>query len=207
MVPRARDVLLVLLAGAAGSVDALSYLRLGNVFTANMTGNAVLLGIAVGEREGARVLRSVLALGGFALGVLAGAALCGRGDRPEGRWSPRVTLAIGIELLVLLGFAAGWAIAGAPGSARRCWLGGPCSRRWCRSYWSPRWSQPPDRPPCTRRRSTLDQGAGIWGTQRGPADDRCDLNSNSSWLDRLASPAAAYITGQHLWIGGGWSAQ
>jgi len=94
--------LLALLAGTAGCIDALSYLRLGNVFTANMTGNAVLLGIATGQQVAARALHSVAALAGFALGVLAGAALCGRHQGSEaGGWPPRVTLALGVELVVL----------------------------------------------------------------------------------------------------------
>jgi uncharacterized membrane protein YoaK (UPF0700 family) len=111
--PSARDAMLALLAGAAGCIDALSYLRLGNVFTANMTGNAVLLGIAAGQQAAARALHSVAALAGFVLGVLAGAALCGRHKRSEaGRWPPRVTLALAVELVALLALAAGWALAG-----------------------------------------------------------------------------------------------
>src|SRR6266540_2006600 len=93
--PRARDLLLALLAGTAGCIDALSYLRLGNVFTANMTGNAVLLGIATGQQVAARALHSVAALAGFVLGVLAGATLCGRRHGSEAGWPPRVTLALG----------------------------------------------------------------------------------------------------------------
>ena len=44
-----RDLLLLGLTWAAGFVDAVSYLGLGNVFTANMTGNTMLLGIALVE--------------------------------------------------------------------------------------------------------------------------------------------------------------
>lgn len=112
MLPRARDLLLALLAGTAGCIDALSYLRLGNVFTANMTGNAVLLGIATGQHVAARALHSVAALAGFVLGVLAGATLCGRRHGSEAGWPPRVTLAFAVELVVLLALAGGWALAG-----------------------------------------------------------------------------------------------
>jgi uncharacterized membrane protein YoaK (UPF0700 family) len=109
----ARDALLALLAGAAGCIDALTYLRLGNVFTANMTGNAVLLGIAAGQQEAARVLHSVVALAGFVLGVVAGAVLCGRRELSEtSRWPPRVTLALAVELVALLTVAVGWGLAG-----------------------------------------------------------------------------------------------
>ena len=42
---KTKTSLLLTLAFAAGYVDALGYLGLGGVFTANMTGNTVLLGI------------------------------------------------------------------------------------------------------------------------------------------------------------------
>jgi uncharacterized membrane protein YoaK (UPF0700 family) len=114
VLPPARDGLLVLLAGAAGCIDALCYLRLGNVFTANMTGNAVLLGIATGQQVGARALHSAVALAGFVLGVLAGAELCGRHRGSQtGGWPLGVTLALGVELVLLGALAVGWALAGA----------------------------------------------------------------------------------------------
>ena len=114
VLPPAGDGLLVLLAGAAGCIDALCYLRLGNVFTANMTGNAVLLGIATGQQVGARALHSAVALAGFVLGVLAGAELCGRHRGSQtGGWPLGVTLALGVELVLLGALAVGWALAGA----------------------------------------------------------------------------------------------
>ena len=58
---RRRDFLLVALTFAAGSVDAVALLRL-DVFTAVMTGNIVLLGLAVGQGAFANALRSVIAL-------------------------------------------------------------------------------------------------------------------------------------------------
>ena len=65
-----RNKLLLLLTCAAGYVDAVSYLQLGHVFTANMTGNTVLLGLSLIERNAPAAVRSGLAVGGF----LAGAA-------------------------------------------------------------------------------------------------------------------------------------
>jgi uncharacterized membrane protein YoaK (UPF0700 family) len=53
-----RNVLVLLLACVAGSVDAVSYMSLGHVFTANMTGNTVLLGLALGQAESQAVARS-----------------------------------------------------------------------------------------------------------------------------------------------------
>jgi uncharacterized membrane protein YoaK (UPF0700 family) len=114
--PRVYNLLLALLACAAGAVDALSFLRLGDVFTANMTGNAVLLGIAAGQRESARVLHSLAALAGFTLGVLAGAVVSGRPERSEGdTWPRRVVLTLGIELVIMVAFSLGWMVtAGEP---------------------------------------------------------------------------------------------
>jgi uncharacterized membrane protein YoaK (UPF0700 family) len=57
-----------------GIVDAVSFLALGRVFTANMTGNVVLLGFAVAGAAELSVTRSVAAL----LAFLVGAAVGGR---------------------------------------------------------------------------------------------------------------------------------
>jgi uncharacterized membrane protein YoaK (UPF0700 family) len=69
---------ILLLTWVAGTVDAIGYLSLGHVFTANMTGNAVLLGLAVGQAQVAAAFRSLFALAGFALGVTVGAILAHR---------------------------------------------------------------------------------------------------------------------------------
>jgi uncharacterized membrane protein YoaK (UPF0700 family) len=68
----------LLLTWVAGTIDAIGYLALGHVFTANMTGNAVLLGIAVGQGQGLAAIRSLVALIGFVSGVAAGAVLAHR---------------------------------------------------------------------------------------------------------------------------------
>jgi uncharacterized membrane protein YoaK (UPF0700 family) len=44
-----RSGLVVLLTIASGFSDALGYVALGHVFTANMTGNSILLGLAMGQ--------------------------------------------------------------------------------------------------------------------------------------------------------------
>src|ERR1700682_5622085 len=55
-----------------GMVDAVSILALGHVFTANMTGNVVFLGFAIGGAAGFSVSRSLMALICFAVGALLG---------------------------------------------------------------------------------------------------------------------------------------
>jgi uncharacterized membrane protein YoaK (UPF0700 family) len=64
-----QNALLLSLAGAAGCIDALSYLGLGQVFTANMTGNTVLLGVALCRARWWAVARSGAALVGFLTGL------------------------------------------------------------------------------------------------------------------------------------------
>jgi uncharacterized membrane protein YoaK (UPF0700 family) len=85
---------LIPLALAAGCVDAVSYLRLGEVFTANMTGNTVLMGIALAQGHGAAFARSATALGGFCAGVAAG------------RLPRRAVPGLAGEAALLLGLAA-----------------------------------------------------------------------------------------------------
>jgi uncharacterized membrane protein YoaK (UPF0700 family) len=112
-----RDAMLVLLSLAAGCVDAVSYLGLNNVFTANMTGNTVLLGLAIGQAKPQAALRSGVALAGFVVGVAAGAAIVERG-REDVAWPSVVTAALALECVVLVAFAVGWRLAGAlPGEA------------------------------------------------------------------------------------------
>jgi uncharacterized membrane protein YoaK (UPF0700 family) len=59
----------------SGVVDAVSFLGLGHVFTANMTGNVVLVGFAAAGAPGFSVAASLTALASFALGSVAGGRL------------------------------------------------------------------------------------------------------------------------------------
>ncbi|MGW5402042.1 YoaK family protein [Streptomyces sp. NPDC003952] len=66
--------LLIVLTFVSGVVDAVSYLGLGHVFVANMTGNVVFLGFAIAGDRSLSAPDSLLAVGAF----LAGAAATGR---------------------------------------------------------------------------------------------------------------------------------
>jgi uncharacterized membrane protein YoaK (UPF0700 family) len=68
---------LTILTVVSGVVDAVSYLGLGRVFTANMTGNVVVLGFAAAGAAGFSVTATLTSIGGF----LVGAALAGRVGR------------------------------------------------------------------------------------------------------------------------------
>lgn len=54
--------LLLLLTVVTGLVDAASYLKLGHVFVANMTGNVVFLGFAIAGASGLSIWASLVAL-------------------------------------------------------------------------------------------------------------------------------------------------
>jgi uncharacterized membrane protein YoaK (UPF0700 family) len=66
---------LVALTFTTGLIDAASYIGLGRVFVANMTGNVVFLGFAAAGVPGLSVTRSLLSLLGFLLGATAGGKL------------------------------------------------------------------------------------------------------------------------------------
>jgi len=97
--------LVLLLTGAAGYVDAISYLALGRVFTANMTGNTVLFGLALVQADGGAIVRTALALGAFVAGTALGAWLVHRSGEPE-HWPRGVTIALGVECVLLAALAA-----------------------------------------------------------------------------------------------------
>jgi len=106
-----RNMLLLLLACAAGAIDAISYLGLGRVFTANMTGNTVLLGLALVQADHQEVLRASLALIGFFGGGVLGARIVEKGPS-AGLWPRTVTVALALEWGFLVVFAVGWLYTG-----------------------------------------------------------------------------------------------
>src|SRR5579862_4031154 len=65
-------VVLLVMTAATGIVDAVSYLGLGHIFTANMTGNIVMMGFSLGGAYGISFSRSVIALLCFMLGSVMG---------------------------------------------------------------------------------------------------------------------------------------
>jgi len=61
-----------------GLVDAVSFLSLGRVFTANMTGNIVLLAFATANVPGLSIARSLTALLAFLVGAVLGGRVMAR---------------------------------------------------------------------------------------------------------------------------------
>ena len=66
---------MLVLTVVTGLVDAVSYLKLGHVFVANMTGNFVFLGFAIAGAHGLSAPASLFAIGLFLVGGFVGGRL------------------------------------------------------------------------------------------------------------------------------------
>jgi uncharacterized membrane protein YoaK (UPF0700 family) len=95
---------LLALTFSTGTVDAVSYLGLGHVFTANMTGNIVLLGFGIAGAGGLPVVAPLVSLGAFMVGAGAGGALARRvQNRHPGQ---ELAYALVLEAALLAGASA-----------------------------------------------------------------------------------------------------
>jgi uncharacterized membrane protein YoaK (UPF0700 family) len=117
---------LSLLTLVTGLVDAACYLGLGRVFTANMTGNVVLLAFGAAGAQGLPVLAPTVSLVVFLVGATGGGRLASRLVGPGGAQIPapvrRRWVMIALLLEVLLVAVAGVVAVGLPvdgGGARR----------------------------------------------------------------------------------------
>jgi uncharacterized membrane protein YoaK (UPF0700 family) len=117
---------LSLLTLVTGLVDAACYLGLGRVFTANMTGNVVLLAFGATGAQGLPVLAPTVSLVVFLVGAAAGGRLASSLVGPAGAEVPApvrrrwVTITLLLELLLVA--VAGVVALGLPvggGGARR----------------------------------------------------------------------------------------
>jgi uncharacterized membrane protein YoaK (UPF0700 family) len=107
-------VALLLLTVATGLVDAVSYLALGHVFVANMTGNVVFLGFGLAPRSGLSASASLVAIAGFLAGSLLGGRAGRHLHRRPRRWLGGV---FGLQAAVMA-LAAGLTGAGTLGGTR-----------------------------------------------------------------------------------------
>ena len=122
---RVRHWLLAALTVSSGAVDAISFLALGKIFTAFMTGNVAFLGMGIAGHPGAPRIVSVLAsMAGFAGGVYLATKITKRSSQSaahEGEqatgvvWTRLTTFALGVSLLPHLCFLMIWfAASGRP---------------------------------------------------------------------------------------------
>jgi uncharacterized membrane protein YoaK (UPF0700 family) len=97
-----------------GLVDAFSYLALGHVFVANMTGNVVFLGFALAGAPGFSIAASAVALVAFALGALLGGRLGARYREHRGRLhsSAAAVQAVFLVAAVIFAVLSGSPVAG-----------------------------------------------------------------------------------------------
>jgi hypothetical protein len=100
---------LLVLTFTTGLVDAVSFLGLGRVFTANMTGNIIFLGFGIAGSGGLPVLAPLISLASFLLGAGAGGVLA---ERIGHRHREHVARALAIEVSLL-------AVAARPGGGGR----------------------------------------------------------------------------------------
>lgn len=77
--------LLLVLTMITGLVDAVSYLQLGHVFVANMTGNVVFLGFAAAGATDFSIPASLVAIAAFLAGALVGGRLASSRGHHRGR--------------------------------------------------------------------------------------------------------------------------
>jgi Protein of unknown function (DUF1275) len=106
-------VLAVVLTLGTGATDVASFTRLGGVFASVMTGNLVLLGLAVGRLSGALAMRAVVTCAGYMAGVAAGARMVPAGQAPAAPWRQALRAALPVEFVLLAGFTVGWELTGA----------------------------------------------------------------------------------------------
>lgn len=106
-----RDLLLVALAVSSGAVDAITWIVLGKVFAAFMTGNLAFLGFAIGGQGGLLVGRTAAALAAFGVGAAVGSRLV-RSATLDARGPSRVTVAVGVVMVVQAVFLVLWLVVG-----------------------------------------------------------------------------------------------
>jgi uncharacterized membrane protein YoaK (UPF0700 family) len=103
--PHRRGIALVLLSFTAGTMDAIAFLALGEVFTSAMSGNTILFGLALGQGHLAAASRSMAAFAGYVFGVAGAAVTLKAPDHGIRR-------TLGLELLLLVVFAGWWTVRG-----------------------------------------------------------------------------------------------
>jgi uncharacterized membrane protein YoaK (UPF0700 family) len=104
---RVRDLLLNALTVSSGAVDAISFLALGKVFSAFMTGNIAFLGLRVAGASAPGAVAIVVSMVSFAAGVYLSTRIV-KPSEASGIWPGRVTVALGVSLIAHGVFLAVW---------------------------------------------------------------------------------------------------
>ncbi|GDY29950.1 YoaK family protein [Gandjariella thermophila] len=113
-------VVMLTLTAVAGVVDGVSYVGLDRVFTANMTGNVVLLGFGIGGYRGSSTPGTAVALASFLAGALLGGQVAHRIRRAAPGYHQRLFGAgLGVEAGLLAAATLVTMLAGAGTLAAR----------------------------------------------------------------------------------------
>jgi uncharacterized membrane protein YoaK (UPF0700 family) len=107
---RIRDLLLSALTVSSGAIDAISFLALGKVFSAFMTGNIAFLGLRVAGASAPGAVAIFTSMLSFAVGVYVSTRIVNRST--DGLWPGRVTGALGVSLIAHAAFVAIWFASG-----------------------------------------------------------------------------------------------
>lgn len=91
------------LAFLAGYVDTLGFVALFGLFTAHVTGNFILIGVALADASRMSILLKFLAFPAFIIGIACARLLIVAVQKREG---PALTMALLLQLLLLTGFMA-----------------------------------------------------------------------------------------------------
>jgi uncharacterized membrane protein YoaK (UPF0700 family) len=102
-----RDLLLKALAVSSGAVDAISFLALGKVFSAFMTGNIAFLGLRVAGAGAPGAVAILVSIAAFAIGVYLSTRIV-KPSEGSGVWPPGVTVALAVSLIAHAVFLAVW---------------------------------------------------------------------------------------------------
>jgi uncharacterized membrane protein YoaK (UPF0700 family) len=109
---------LLTLTVVTGLIDAVSYLQLGRVFVANMTGNVVFLGFSVKPHSGLSAVASLVAIGGFVAGSFCGGRLAASQSQRTARW---LGIALGTEAITVAAVASLTSTGVLPSHAHGSW--------------------------------------------------------------------------------------
>ncbi|WP_236147575.1 YoaK family protein [Mycolicibacterium sp. CH28] len=103
---------MIALTFVTGVVDAVGYLGLDRVFTGNMTGNIVILGMGVAGSDELPVLGPSVALAAFTLAAFAAGLYLRRPPHGPQGWHDRITALLSLGATVLVALTVVAAVAG-----------------------------------------------------------------------------------------------
>jgi uncharacterized membrane protein YoaK (UPF0700 family) len=110
---KVRDTLLNALTVSSGAIDAISFIALGKVFTAFMTGNIAFLGLRVAGNTAPDLISILASMIAFAFGAYVSTRIVRCAEAPV--WSEKVTGALGLSLIAQALFLGIWfAVGGQP---------------------------------------------------------------------------------------------